>query len=228
MIISNHPQGSPEWMQERSSIATASEFDCLVSPTGKVKTGDGPTTYLHKKLAAWWHGTFIESVDSFYMEQGRILEEEAIPWYELEFNTKIERVGFVTKDDRSCGCSPDGLLPSNTGIEIKCPASHTHMGYLLNGVLPPEYTHQVQGSLYITGFNHWKFVSYRRGIRALVVDVEPDEKYQAALDEAISLFNERLEKGKARLIEINGGPPKRTAKPTPKPEFVSDKNDFTP
>lgn len=216
MIISNHPQSSPEWFAERAGIATASEFDCLVSPTGKVKTGDGPTTYLHKKLAAWWHGTFIETVDSFWMEQGRILESEAIPWYELEYDTQINRVGFITKDNLSCGCSPDGLIGDTEGIEIKCPASHTHMGYLLGGICPQEYIHQVQGSLYITGFKHWKFVSYRRGIRALVVDVEPDKHYQEALHEAIILFNHRLAWGKERLIELNGGPPKRFAsKPKP-------------
>lgn len=228
MIISKHPQHSPEWLAERAGLPTASEFDRLVSPTGKIRTGDMPETYLHEKLASWWHGTIPQQVGSFWMEQGMILEEEAIPWFELEFNCAINRVGFITNDSGTCGCSPDGLLSDACGIEIKCPASHTHIGYLLRGVLPPEYVHQVQGALYVTQFPSWKFVSYRRGIRALVVDVEPDAKYQETLHEAIGLFTYRFNSFKERLIEINEGPPKRFSVPTPKPAYESDPNDLIP
>lgn len=228
MIISPHLQQTVEWMQARAGIPTASEFDNLVSPTGEVREGRMPQTYMHQKLAEWWCGGPIASLNVFDMEQGKVLEEEAIPWYELEYGEPIQRVGLITTDDSLVGCSPDGLLGDNSGIEIKCPAIHTHIGYLMAGVLPPEYRHQVQGCLYVTGRESWKFVSYRRRLPALVLTVKPEEKYQMAIAEALERFIAAFDKAKDKLIAINGGPPKRPAKPTPKPAFVSDQNDFTP
>lgn len=230
MRISPHAQQSVEWMQARAGIPTASEFDNLVSPTGEVRTGKMPETYLYMKLAEWWVGGPIASLNVFDVEQGRILEEEAIPGYELEFKESINRVGLVTTDDGLVGCSPDGLLGEDSGIEIKCPALHTHIGYLMKGKLPPEYVHQVQGSMYVTGRKQWTFVSYRRKLPWLHLTITPDDKYQKALGDALDLFLVNLGKAKARLIEINGGPPKRfsAAPKATQPAFQSDPNDIIP
>lgn len=224
MKISPYAQQTVEWLQARCGLPTASEFDNLVSPTGEVRKGKMPETYMNKKIAEWWTGSVdVEATTSFYMEQGKIIEEEVAPWYELEYGVKIERVGLITTDDGTVGCSPDGLLP-DSGIEIKAPATHTHIGYLLAGQLPPEYIHQVQGCMYVTGRDEWKFVSYRRGMPALVLTVERDIKFQNSLDAALELFIGKMEAAKERLIEMNGSPPKRFLKPPPKPqpEFISE------
>lgn len=221
MKISPHAQNTAEWLQARCGLATASEFDNLVSPTGEVKKGKGPESYLHRKLAEWWTGAVEVDFASFYMDQGKIIEEQVVPWYQLEYGIAIERVGLITNDDGTAGCSPDGLLP-DSGIEIKAPASHTHIGYLLNSKLPAEYIHQVQGCMYITGRDEWKFVSYRRGMTALVLTVERDTKFQNAIDEALILFLSKMAVGKKRLCELNGGPPKRLAALKPEPQFVSE------
>lgn len=227
MIISPHPQNSVEWLQARAGIVTASEMDALVSPTGKVKKGDAVETYLNKKLAEWWTGGPIETGQSFWMEQGQILEEEALPWYAFKYNVEPQRVGLITTDDGFVGCSPDGLL-DGAGIEIKCPSSPVHIGYLRNGVLPADYVHQVQAGLYVTGFPAWKFVSYRRGMPNLVLTIAPNDDFQEAIGEAVAEFRERLEAEKQRLIEMNGGPPKRFAAPAPKSVYQSDPNDLMP
>lgn len=221
MKISPYAQQTVEWLQARCGLPTASEFDNLVSPTGEVRKGKMPDSYLCKKLAEWWTGSVDVEVSSFYMEQGNIIEEEVVPWYELEYGAKIERVGLVTNNEGTIGCSPDGLL-EDSGIEIKAPASHTHIGYLLANKLPHEYVHQVQGCMYVTGRDEWRFVSYRRRMPALVLTVQRDPAYQEALDEALTLFLGRLEKSKARLCELNGGPPKRFAVPKPQPAFHSE------
>lgn len=218
MKISPYAQQTVEWMQARAGIPTASEFDNLVSPTGEVRTGKMPETYLHQKVAEYWLGGPIAQLNMFDAEQGRILEEEAIPWYELEYGVTVNRVGLITTDDGLCGCSPDGLIGEDCGIEIKCPAVHTHIGYLLKGKLPDAYVHQVQGSLYVTGFSSWKFVSYRRRLPALVLTVERDGEYQKAIYDALNLFLTKFEIAKKRLIELNGGPPKRFVRPAPQPE----------
>lgn len=229
MIISPHAQQTVEWMQARAGIPTASEFDNLVTPEFKVRTGQMVETYLAKKLAEAWIGGPIASLNVFDVEQGRVLEEEALPWYSFAYNTEVKRVGLVTTDDGRIGCSPDGMFDDGTGIEIKCPAIHTHVGYLLGGTLPKDYAAQVHGSMFVTGADNWTFLSYRRRMPALVLKVERNEVIQDAIEEALELFLAKFDRGMARLIEINGGPPKRIAKPVPtNPEFESDPNDFTP
>lgn len=220
MKVHEVEQGSMEWMALRAGIPTASELDALLTPLWKIKTGAGPQTYLEKKLAEWWQGGPLPGFSgAFATEQGMILEQEARPWFALDHNTTIQRVGFITTDDGLFGCSPDGLLDKE-GLEIKCPEAHTHVGYLLAGVLPEDYMAQVHGGMYVTGFESWKFVSYRRHFPQLVLTVERDDKIQGQIAEALDLFQERFEEGKAKLIEINGGPPRHlrsVAPKTPKP-----------
>jgi hypothetical protein len=55
-------QGSADWLQVRAGIPTCSEFDALISPLGKIRTGEGPQTYLARKLAEKWIGGDRKSV----------------------------------------------------------------------------------------------------------------------------------------------------------------------
>lgn len=209
MKIIDAKQGSLEWRDARLGIATASEMDALISPKGEIRTGDMPATYLAKKLAERWRGEPAD--DDFWsqaMEQGSLREGEAIPWFELRYEREIRRVGFITTDDGSAGCSPDGLFADDTGIEVKCPKPYTHVSWLIGGKLPKDHVAQVQGSMLVTGAPHWTFFSYARRLPPLVVTVERDEKFIASLSEALAAFNERLADGWARLVEMNGGEPK--------------------
>lgn len=215
-------------MIARAGIPTASEFDNLLTPEMKPRVGAMPESYLAKKVAEAWQGGPLAQLNVFDVEQGKILEEEAVPWFELEYSTPIQRVGLITTDDGRCGCSPDGLIGEDGGIEIKCPAVHTHVGYLLKGTLPKDYAAQVYGSMFVTGRKWWKFLSYRRRLPALVLTVERDDEAMESIQEALTLFLARFDRAMDRLIEINGGPPKRpTVKPAA-PAYQPDENNITP
>jgi hypothetical protein len=213
MKIHEAAQGTQAWLEARAGIPTASEFDALITPLWKIKTGEGPALYLAKKLAENWGGPLpsFGGPQPWQMEQGRILEEEAIPWYEFEFGEPIQKVGLITTDDGSVGCSPDGLLGEDGGIEIKCPYSQTHIKYLLEGILPGDYAAQVHGSLYVTGRKWWKFVSYRRGFPAFVLKVNRDIEIITQIGIGLEVFRKKFNAARAKLIELNGGeePPKR-------------------
>lgn len=213
-IITDFEQGSLAWMTARASVPTASEFKNLVTPLWAISTGEMPRTYLCEKLAEWWIGGPLQGFSVFSTEQGKILEEEARPGYEFDTGETVQKVAFCTTDDGRVGCSPDGLIGDDGGIEIKCPQIQTHVKYLLDGILPKDYAAQVQGSLYVTGRKWWKFLSYCRKMPSLILTVTPDQKAQAAIQEALELFLSKFEIAKARLIELNGGPPARqTAEP---------------
>lgn len=208
MRVHRCDQGSEEWLALRAGRPTASEFDSLITPLGKIKTGDAVDTYLGKKLAERWLGRPLQWWRGGEMDQGNILEDEAIPYVEMKLDIDIDRVGFVTTDDDKVGASPDGLI-RETGIEIKCPQPHTHVGYLLDNVLPTEYIAQVQGGMCVTGAASWRFVSYCRLFPPLILTIARDEKFIGSLVLALNAFCLRLDDGYARLVELNNGEPKR-------------------
>lgn len=196
-----HPceQNTLEWLNLHLGIPTASGLDNLITPTGEIRRGEMPKTYLFKKVAESWRGRPLLDLNTFSTEQGMIIEEEARPFFELETDQKVRQVGFITTDDGKFGCSPDGLLDDDNGIEIKCPAAHTHCKYLVNGELPPEYAPQVHGSMFVTGFPRWTFLSYRRGFPALILEVKRDEQIISAITEALGEFHVKFEDAKRRL-----------------------------
>lgn len=193
-------QGTAQWLALRAGKVTASEIDALLTPLFKIKEGEGPETYLDCKIGeAWTPGEVDPGFTSFATEQGQILEDEARKWYAFEFNERLHDVGFCEHDDGRCGCSPDALIGEYGGLEIKCPARHTHVRYLRKQTLPKEYAAQVHMSLYVTGRKWWKFVSYRRRFPALVLTIERDEAICAKIHEALTGFYERFDAEMSKL-----------------------------
>jgi len=224
MKIHPAPQNSTEWLEARAGLPTASEFHQLLTPKFELRTGEMPKTYVAQKLAEKWFGgpLMSGSGSTFAMDQGSILEQTAIPWYEFEFSTPITRVGLCIRDDLKAGCSPDGLIGELSGIEIKCPEPTNHTKYLLNGTVPPDYLCQVHGSMYVTGRKQWVFMSFRKMFPTLIVPVQWDEEIDKKISEALDSFHERFEAGWQKLLELNGGPPPKRESMTFAHEFRSE------
>jgi hypothetical protein len=210
MVIHDCEQGTLEWTKLHFGIPTASGLDNLLTPEFELRKGELPRTYVYKKVAEKLQGRpLIDlSASSFMLDQGMIVEEEARPWYALEYDKKIKQLGFITTDDGRFGCSPDGIIedsgtPDNDcGLEIKSPAAHTHCKYLCMGVLPKEYVAQVYGSMFATGFHKWIFVSYRRGFPALVLEIYRDEKAMSMIRAAINQFHSDFDRAIERIANI--------------------------
>lgn len=202
MKIHNCAQGELEWTRLRLGRPTASEFDALLTPFFAPRTGEGVFTYLCKKLVEKWQGHALPGFSSYATEQGSILEEEALPWYAFEYGCEPSRPGFIESEDGRCGCSPDGLVGEEYGIEIKCPLAETHTGYLLGQTLPKAYAAQVYGSLFVTGLPEWRFISYRRGFKKLVVIVKRDEEIMERIGEALASFYKRFDDAMQQMKEL--------------------------
>ena len=223
-IHTEYQQGTVEWLEARAGKITASEMDRLVTPLGKVKTGEGPKSYLMEKLSEKWAGAALPSANTFMMEQGNILEEFARPAFELETGLAIKQVGLIETDDGRCACSPDGIVEGkDIGLEIKSPGMPNHIRYLLDNKLPDDYVLQVQSCLWVTGFSQWMFTSFRRGMPPLILTIEPDQKIQWAIGLAVEEFVHRMDEAWTKLCEINSGPPPPRQKFVPlpgKPQFT--------
>ncbi len=206
MKIHDCQQGTIEWTKLHFGIPTASGLDNLLTPQFELRKGELPKTYVYKKVAEKLQGRpLIDlSASSFMLEQGMIVEDEARPWYALEYDKKIKQVGFITTDDGRFGCSPDGLIEGEEcGLEIKSPAAHTHVKYLVNGYLPKEYATQVYGSMFVTGFPRWIFVSYRRGFPALVLELTMNETFRSRIAAAINQFHADFDRATERISNIS-------------------------
>lgn len=201
-----HPvtQGEAEWLQLRVGKVTASELSALVTPEFKIRTGEGPNTYLCEKLAEAWRGKPLPQFSSFATEQGQLLEDEARSWYAFTHDDhKVHNVGFIEHDDGRCGCSPDALLGEDGGLELKCCQPTNHVRYLLAGTLPKEYAAQVHMSLYVSGRAWWRFVSYRRGYPAFMLLVPRDEEIMAKIAAALVAFYPLFDEGMAKMRQLD-------------------------
>ena len=200
MKILDVVQGSPEWLRARLGIPTASQADRIITPR-TLKASAQAATYRNQLLAEWVCGYPIDwSGSSQWMERGTELEAEARAAYELEMGVDVQQVGFLLADDGLFGGSPDSLVGDDGGLEIKCPALHTHIGYLLDpDSLVATYRGQVQSLLWLTGRRWWDLWAYNPDLPAVRVRVVRDDAYAEAFGEALSAFTAALVEGREKL-----------------------------
>jgi hypothetical protein len=95
------------------------------------------------------------------MEWRAETEQFARAAYELICDTTVDAVGFVIHDKvERFGASPDGLIGKDGLLEVKCPATATHISYVLEGEVPLEYKPQMLAQMACTGRQWCDFVSF--------------------------------------------------------------------
>lgn len=156
-------QRSPEWYAARAGRLTGSVADAIMAT---LKSGGEPAgrRNLRTQLAVEQITGMPLEADSYVsreMQRGIDLEPDALRAYEAETGRMVRRTGFVVRDDHPVGCSLDGDVEGLKGIlELKCPNSATHVGYLKLGRLPPEYVAQCTHNLWVTGAEWLDFCSF--------------------------------------------------------------------
>ena len=183
MRIIECEQGTPEWLQARLGIPSASSYSKLVTTTGK--SSAQAEAYINQLVAERITGEATVFHVTEPMARGVELEPEARFRYEMETGNLVRQVGFLMHDTLQAGASPDGLVGENGGLEIKCPSPATHVEYLRDGNLPSKYIQQVQGCLWISGRDWWDFMSYHPKMEPLIVRVFRDEEFIKALECAV-------------------------------------------
>ena len=76
------------------------------------------------------------------------------------------------------------------------------MQYLLDQKLPTTYIPQVQGSMWITGFDSWDFLSYHPDLEPLLIHVKRNDDYILALRLAILGFTNQMQTKRHQLKEL--------------------------
>ena len=154
-------QRTPEWHAARLGRLTGS---CAADMLAKIKTGEAAGRRNLRVRLVLERLTGQSQEDDYVskdMQRGTDLESAAFAAYEAETGNLARRVGFLAHPDLMAGCSPDAEVGGYQGIvELKCPKSATHLGYLRARVVPDDYLKQVQHNLWITGAQWADFVSW--------------------------------------------------------------------
>uniref|UniRef100_A0A6H1ZFG2 Putative exonuclease n=1 Tax=viral metagenome TaxID=1070528 RepID=A0A6H1ZFG2_9ZZZZ len=190
MIILDLEQRSPEWYQAKAGLPSASDFDKILTLKGE--PSKSRQKYLYQLAGEKIIGVKEATYQSFAMQRGVELEAEARNYYELLYDS-VQEVGLCLADNKLYGCSPDGLVGEDGGLEVKCPSLAVHIEYLLKGGLPSDYFQQVQGSLFVTGRKWWDFMSYYPNCQAHIIRVTPDKEFHRALAVELQLFCKELD-----------------------------------
>lgn len=199
-------QYSAAWWQLRAGVPTASQFNRIFTAV-TAKPSSQQDDYIAELIAdkicqtpAFFSDRGTGRPTTPEMQYGIDTEAEARAFYEMEVGRNVEEVGFILTDDSRFGCSPDGLVDPDGGLELKCPLLKTQVAYLMKRELPPEYKAQVHGALIVTGRAWWDFCSYAIGASPLLIRVEPDE-YTEKLREALDAFYKRYQAAIERVAE---------------------------
>lgn len=197
-------QRSDEWHKQRAGKFTASRFSDVLARNKR--TGEPLKSYhdlIWQVVVERMTGIPHEGPTGYAMQWGTDVEPYAREAYEFDSGNIVEESGFVVHPTFNfAGCSPDGLIGSDGGIEMKCPKdSRVHAERFISGI-PDEYIPQIQGCMWVTGRLWWDFVSYDPRMpeshRMLIIRVDRDEQFIDRLENEVvmadSLARQMLEK----------------------------------
>lgn len=161
-MIEGIDQQTPEWLQMRVGVVTASRM-CDVMAKLKRKDGEAATRYNYKKEIVYecLTGRAFDTYVSPAMEWGIETEPLAIAAYEMKHDVEVIPGGFFIHDRIvKFGASPDGLIGDDGLVELKCPTTATHIDTLIAGEIPEEYQWQMLAEMACTGRTWCDFVSF--------------------------------------------------------------------
>jgi len=194
-------QGTPEWHQLRLGKVTASRVADILA-----KTKSGPSAsrgnYLIELALQRVTKTIQESYQNEAMQWGTQTEPQARVAYEVKTGNFVDQIAFVDHPTIvGFGCSPDGLVGNDGLIEIKCPNSATHWGYIKDNAPSNKYIIQMQAQMAVTGAKWCDFVSFDPRMpersQLLVVHVPKDPEFILFMETEIKQFLSEVE------VEVN-------------------------
>lgn len=181
-IIKNIEQGTNEWLSLRLGVATASNFNKII--TSKGEESDQLKGYALSLATDIFLINPEEGYKSESMIKGNILEPLARQAYQEETLEFVEQITMFKSDCGNFGYSPDGLVGNNGLLETKNPDSKTHFKYIIENKVPSNYIPQLQGGLWVSEREWIDFVSYGHNFKEkqlLIIRVYRDEKFISEL-----------------------------------------------
>ena len=203
-------QGTEAWLLERVGFVTAS---CMNDVFAKDRSGKGEGTtrknYRTKLLVERLSGvTCDRGYKSKAMLDGNELEPLARGAYEYVTGRMVRKVGFQKHPTIPWyGCSADGLVEDDGGLEIKCGIPATHIEWFKAGVIPTEHRKQmVSGLSCYPDRKWWDFMSHcpelPDDMQTLIVRLMRDGKEIALIEDEVEKINREIAAETEELKEL--------------------------
>lgn len=201
-------QGTPEWLEARRGLPTASMFKDIMSPGRGAAPSKTRKTYMHKLAAEIISGEPTEGFSTVHTERGHEQEAEAREWYAFKNEVDPQQVGLIVNG--VAGYSPDSLIDAPGALEIKTKLGFMVIEAILNDEFLDDHKAQCQGGLWVAKREWIDLLVWNRGIPPFVKRAERDEVYIVKLAKAVEEFNEELADMVAK-VRAYGAPLKREA-----------------
>lgn len=207
-------QGSAEWKLARAGSLGGSSLHEAVART-KSGWGASRANLMSRLLVERLTGAPQDTYTNAAMQWGSETEPQARSAYQFEAGVLVKQVGLI-KHPTIAGThsSPDGLIADRGVLEVKCPATTTHLDRLLGDPIPSKYVIQMQWAMACSGRDWCDYVSFDprvpENMRIHMERVHRDDKHIAELEGQVRQFLDEL---RIKLVELTAryGAPVREA-----------------
>ncbi len=157
--ISEHEQGTYEWLKERIPFVTASNV-ALVMAKG---AGATRQNYMVRMMCEILSGEPTVGFKSKYMQTGNDNEPIARQIYQEITGREVVQVGFAYIEDERIGASVDGDVGTDGLLEIKNVIPAEQVRLLTTGKIKDAYIKQMQTQMYVREKRWCDFISVSLG-----------------------------------------------------------------
>lgn len=206
--MSDDLQRTEDWHAQRAGKWTGSKFVDVLARNKR--TGEPLKAYtdlIWQVVVERMTGQAVEGQTGQALAWGTEVEPYAAEAYEMQTGNVITQAAFIKHHEFAfVGCSPDGLVGADGGLEMKCPKdSRIHLERFITG-MPDDIRPQVQGCMWVTGRKWWDFVSYdprmQEQHRFLKIRVNRDDAFIAQLQAAVLEAEVAAQELQAKLERI--------------------------
>ena len=208
-------QGSHEWLAARLGIITASKAGLLLTAgKGDGGIGEGLATHIAGLTAENFTGEPYKHFDgNQFTERGKRLEPIVNNYYIAANHNQglpvyaagIFHRDFISNDPNdkyafTVGASPDRLVGDTGGLEIKTTENEKQVMLFDTDKISKDHIAQVQFCLWVTGREHWDYVSYSEGLPLYVQRLYPDHDMHALFFDKCKAAHYRIKKSMNNIL----------------------------
>lgn len=185
-------QGSPEWFKAREGMVTGSRAAGILG-LNPYQTRDDVMRLMVREA----FGKPQEFTGNMATEWGKVYEPVARQDAEIDLDVDIDETGFIVHPEHTwIGASPDGLISTDGGIEIKCPYSKK-----IRGEVPKMHLPQINLCMECTDRDSWYYYQWTPEVSKTIL-VGRDREWFASNLDALKAFRVDY----LKTVEEGGGP----------------------
>ena len=199
---SQFEQGTELWLISRLGLPTCSCLNTVMAKGVKDERSVTREKYISRLTAELMTNVPTVTYKNDYMQRGNDLEDDALAAYAAQTGADIDHVAFIRNDEIKLGCSPDGLIGKEGGVEAKVLIPELFVDLLCAPGVPQRHMAQVHGNMLVTGRKWWDVIMYCPGFEPYIERVGREHGWTEEIRKYLVEFQDALE---ARVLKATKG-----------------------